>query len=184
MSSHYLKRKAEGDLMVSRWFWSSLGWDRGTSDPVEQQVAARNTLLAENAQQVGNVTRISEELLACYKAQKVAFPIFFETLSKPQHPPTLSDSEMIEDLRLMVMALTTDLSGLGQELDKIRQRRELMEQLVTIWEKVETNIDSSLAHLGATQRLDEKIIQDLSAVLAQISSLGVQPTCRAGSRPQ
>lgn len=166
-------------------WWSKLSWfSSDSSGLIQQQVAARNSLLAENTDAVDKVVQASEELEACYKAQRAAYPAFFNILSQP-NLEVRSEKEMAQELGKMIRALVAiDLSSLGNDLEKISQTTELFERLVKIWEKIEANYDQALADLEHVLKLDEKNIQDLTGVLGELRKRGIQLTCRNGSSPQ
>lgn len=169
---------------MAAWLRSKVSWLSGdSSDLIQQQVAARDSLLAENTAAVDKVAQASQELEACYKAQRVAYPAFFNILSQP-NPEVRSEKEMAVELGKMIRALAMDLSCLGSDLDKITQTRELFERLVSIWEKIEANYDQALANLDKVIELDKKNITDLTEVLGQLQKLGIQPTCRSGLSSQ
>lgn len=167
------------------WLRSKFSWLSSDSvDLTKQQVAARNSLLAENTDAVDKVAQAGQELAACYKAQRAAYPTFFEILSQST-PEARNEKEMAQELGKMIRALVAiDVSSLGADLDKISQTRELFERLVTIWEKIEANYDQALADLDHVLNLDKKNIEDLTIVLEKIRKQGIQPMCRMGSNPQ
>jgi chromosome segregation ATPase len=168
---------------MAGWVLSKLSWFSSDSSDLTQQVAARDSLLAENRDAVAKVAQASQELEACYKAQRAAYPAFFNILSQP-NPKVPSEKEMAQELGKMIRALSLDLPSLGSDLDKIRQTRELFERLVNIWEKIEANYDQALANLDKVIELDKKNIQDLTTVLKQLQNLGVQPKCHTGLNSQ
>ncbi len=170
---------------MAAWLTSKVSsWlSGGSSDLIQQQVAARDSLLAENTAAVDKVAQASQELAVCYNAQRVAYPAFFNILSQP-NPEVRNEREMAKELGKLVRALTMDLSSLGSDLDKISQKRELFERLVSIWEKIEADYDKALANLDKVIELDKKNITDLTEVLGQLKNLGVQPTCRSGLSSQ
>jgi hypothetical protein len=165
-------------------WWPKLSWFSSDSTGlIQQQVAARNTLLAENTDAVAKVEQASQELEACYKAQRAAYPAFFNILSQP-NLEVRSEKEMAQELGKMIRALVAiDLSSLGEDLNKISQTSELFERLVNIWEKIETDYDKALADLDHVLKLDEKNIQDLTTILGELKKRGVQP-CHNGPKAQ
>lgn len=169
--------------MSVQW-WPRLNWFSSDSpDRSQKLVSERDTLLSANTVEIGKVRQESQGLLAVYKMQKAAYPAFFESLSQPL-PTARSDKEMFQELGELLGALMMNLSNLDSELDKLCPKAEVLEKLITSWERIEAHYDQILADLEHIHQMDEKNLEELARILDQVMKLGVQPLCRAGPDSQ
>lgn len=158
-------------------------WGGDSSAPTKQLVTHADTLLSANSVGVDKIKEASDQLRACYEAQKKAYPAFFQDLNAAE-PKVCSEKEMSEELSLLITALMTDFSTESQELDKLSQISGLYDELIAVWTKIVEDLKVSRQHLGSAHELDKKNVADLTRVLKGLAALGVQPTCHGGSKSQ
>ena len=157
-------------LWPSSWFGS---------DPIAQTqalVEARVEPLKTNDKKVDEIAHLRERLKVCFETVKAANPTLFATLNAPP-PETITLKEMGNLIKILTLATVTNLQDLSQDLEKVRQQRELLEQLVTIWERVNADSDQALESGSQAVELDTKNIEALTKLQQQAQNLGLPPTC-------
>ncbi len=146
----------------------------------QQMVQDRDHGLAHNTDKVDDITRVKENLRQCFDAVKNANPTLFTAFKDPPDK-IVSEKEMAEQLRIVMMATMTNLNGLDQDLQKAREKRELLEHLIAIWERIDQNFDNALKNGEQAIALDERNVENLTELRVLMQRAGQTPTCRNGS---
>ena len=165
---------------MSQWnSWFNLPtWLTGTSsEPAQQMVHARTGSLEVNAMQVDKIAQTTKNLRELYGRVREANPSLFNALNVSTEPDVRM---MAEQLQIVVLAAASDATDLSENLEAIRQKRELLEQLVASWEKIEQSFDRALATGGNAKQIDTQNVEDLSELLQTLQKLGLPPTCHSG----
>jgi uncharacterized phage infection (PIP) family protein YhgE len=144
----------------------------------EQLVREREAMLAKPS--IDEMAEEAEHLRLCIETLEKSNSTIVEILAV-QKPSSLTAEQMSEMLRKLTCVMTTDLSKLSDDLQKIRQNKPALRQLVQAMRGLHTRCQEALQRLESAVPMEEKNIEDLMGVREKAMQAELQPTCRDGS---
>jgi hypothetical protein len=145
-----------------------------------QLVGERSGILAGNTQSIDAVGLEAENLRQCLETLERANTTIVGILA-PQEKSTLTQQQIAEMLRKLTSVLTTDVPKLTEDLKQLHQNKVVLRDLVQKMRDLKSRCEAALTRLESVTTLDEKSIQDLTALRGKAIAAGTPPTCRDGS---
>ncbi|HEY5236553.1 MAG TPA: hypothetical protein VIJ14_10270 [Rhabdochlamydiaceae bacterium] len=143
-------------------------------------VREREVILAENTQSIEAVASETEHLRQCFETLEKSNATIVGILTS-QEKDKLSQEQIAEMLRKLSTVLTTDVPNLTADLRQIHQNKLVLRELVQKMRELKVRCEAALQKLQGVTVLDEKSIQDLTALRGKAIQAGLQLTCHDGS---
>ncbi len=145
-----------------------------------QLIGERSGILGGNTQSIDAFGLEAESLRQCLETLEKSNATIVEILA-PQEKSTLTQQQIAEMLRKLTSVLTTDVPKLTADLQQLQQNKVVLKELVQKMRELKSRCEAALARLENVAAMDEKSIQDLTALRGKAIAAGTPPTCRDGS---